>query len=593
MALEPSPEVWVHGLLHFPGARITESSLLQVLKLPRAASTDLPIHLDAWAALASEGLGMNRCQAAACMRFAHVLSQPRGAECDMPADDALRVPLGSMLLLLWVQWAQHELGENATNLSRAQATSGEVWPSLLQPPNAAVAASAADGGAYPNARTLAVQSRLQSMQAMRRRRKLLQGSLPTLLQLAGAGAERLYASELDRLGLLLRPDRTAAARLASRGQRADSVAGAVGLWAAHPNAALPTTGTVLPALRGALVEVRPASSAAAAADVAAAPAAVPPSAPSRSPLAPPPPTPSTPSGGAAAAAAATAGGDFLGQPACTPAVLPPRPAVLTPEDDEREQPAVSGTLSTAPEAAEAGPGGSVLRLHASKRRTLVLREAELGGGALQLIDCHSCYVYALAPVRGVELLGCVGCTVVVGAASRVVSVAHCAHVKLVATCQALRLSNCLDCTFQLCVNSPPLLMGENHRVHLAPFGTIYEGLTRHMSAARVLPQLHANFWDAPVSPTRPLALGGAGAADVPAEPACALLPPARFLPFHVPMDIPPTAARGEGAAPVCELPAEYAAALVGHVQRMLRFRDWLQRTGNLRQVTDLMAQPTW
>jgi len=23
------------------------------------------------------------------------------------------------------------------------------------------------------------------------------------------------------------------------------------------------------------------------------------------------------------------------------------------------------------------------------------------------------------------------------------------------------------------------------------------------------------------------------------------------------------------------------------------FKDWLQRTGNIRQVTDLMAQPSW
>ncbi|KOO34934.1 tbcc domain-containing protein 1 [Chrysochromulina tobinii] len=263
MALEPSPEVWVHGLLHFSGAKITESSLLNVLKLPRAASTDLPINLDTWAVLAETGLSMSRSQAAACMRFAHVLSQPRGDERDMPTDEALRVPLGSMLLLLWVQWAQHELGENATNLSRSQAASGE------------------------------------------------------------------------------------------------------------------------------------------------------------------------------------------------------------------------------------------------------------------LIDCHSCYVYALAPVRGVELLGCTGCTVVVGAASRVVTVSHCANMKLVATCQALRLSSCTNCTFQLCVNSPPLLM------------EYADALVGHVT---------------------------------------------RMLRF-----------RDEIAALRC------SEAVRSEVQATLHagFRDWLQRTGNLRQVTDLMAQPTW
>ena len=31
------------------------------------------------------------------------------------------------------------------------------------------------------------------------------------------------------------------------------------------------------------------------------------------------------------------------------------------------------------------------------------------------------------------------------------------------------------------------------------------------------------------------------------------------------------------------------------VESMLneRFKEWLNRTGNIRQVTDLMAQPTW
>ena len=39
------------------------------------------------------------------MRFAHILAQPSGSDHDMPPDESLRVPLGSLLLLLWVQWA--------------------------------------------------------------------------------------------------------------------------------------------------------------------------------------------------------------------------------------------------------------------------------------------------------------------------------------------------------------------------------------------------------------------------------------------------------------------------------------------------------
>ena len=173
------------------------------------------------------------------------------------------------------------------------------------------------------------------------------------------------------------------------------------------------------------------------------------------------------------------------------------------------------------------------------------------------------------------------------------------------------------------VNSPPLLHGENHRLSLAPFATVYDGLASHMIEAGVVPLLSHNCWDQPIAVTG----GGAGAAAAESDGGAAaaatatgwsLQPPARFLPFHVPMDIPSSTARGEGIASVCELPAAYSTALLSHVQRLGRFRDelqaltcteemrrevqaavqssfgeWLQRTGNARQLTDLMAQASW
>ena len=63
----------------------------------------------------------------------------------------------------------------------------------------------------------------------------------------------------------------------------------------------------------------------------------------------------------------------------------------------------------------------------------MLRPSDLKHGTLQLIDCHAAFVYVLAPVRCVELLGCCGCTVVVGAVERVLTVQHCEKVKLLAT----------------------------------------------------------------------------------------------------------------------------------------------------------------
>ena len=624
MSFEPAPDVWIHGTLPLPGSRISEESLLSLLKLPAVTAVDRQrVSLASWIEIATEGVGLTTAQAAACMRLGFVLSQSPGATPQpMPPDDSLHLPLGHLLLLLWVQWAHHELGEScATNVQRAQAASGEVWPSLQMPPAAAASSVVVDRGPQLSSRTLAIQSRLHSStQLTRRRRKLLQSSMSALLQLAGAGAERLYASEVDLLSLVIRPDRPTSSRLVSLGLRPTSIAAALGCFPASatltkPAAALPLA-SILPAVRSALIEVAPtpSSSSSAAAAVAAQPHA---------------PKPSSPLAGPPSAAAAGSQASPTGSGAAAAAA--PELTVSTSDVEERDQPggAVLGTLTLdAPDSTPHVPGGAVVRLLGAKRRTVVLRPAELRGGALQIMDCHNCHIYALAPVRSAEVLGCTRCTIVVGAAASALSVAHAAHVRLYATAKAAQLANCRDTTAYLCVNSPPLLVGANRRLVLAPFATAYDGHRPHGRGRRV-PLLSHN-WGAPVAvaPPPPAAAAaatatadaaGATAASADATSAgWSLLPPARFLPFHIPMDIPPAAAHGEGVAPPCELPREYSNALLSQIQRLGRFRDellnltcteearrevqavvqasfseWLQRTGNARQLTDLMAQTTW
>ena len=90
-----------------------------------------------------------------------------------------------------------------------------------------------------------------------------------------------------------------------------------------------------------------------------------------------------------------------------------------------------------------------------------------------------------------------------------------------------------------------------------------------------------------------------------------------MLPFHVPFDVPPPAAARPlaegGLAPACALPPEYDRALTAKFQRVAdfqrelagiecppelraevqatlqsHFKEWLVRTGNMRQITDLL-----
>ena len=172
----------MHGLI--PGCSVSEISLRQFLT-SREADMPLTPDLAQWQSLAADAFGMSAVQAAACMRLCFVLSQPSGHSLPLPTDDALRAPIGSLLLLLWVQWAHHELGEScATNVQRAQAADGEVWPSLHLPPAAAAAAALVDGNSQPSARTLAVQQRLHSAPQLARRRRPCRASARRARRLA-------------------------------------------------------------------------------------------------------------------------------------------------------------------------------------------------------------------------------------------------------------------------------------------------------------------------------------------------------------------------------------------------------------------------
>ena len=67
-------------------------------------------------------------QAATCMRLAWLLTSPMQRSSPVPADDELRVPLGSLLLLLWVQHATHELG----TISPLANTRAQVRPAVVR-----------------------------------------------------------------------------------------------------------------------------------------------------------------------------------------------------------------------------------------------------------------------------------------------------------------------------------------------------------------------------------------------------------------------------------------------------------------------------
>jgi len=198
----------------------------------------------------------------------------------------------------------------------------------------------------------------------------------------------------------------------------------------------------------------------------------------------------------------------------------------------------------------------------------------------------------------------------VGAVGRVASIRHCERLTLLTNAAALHAHSLNESSLQLSSATRPLLWGENHRLTLAPFGAVYASLPRHLSAAGLSPELRHNRWAEPICCLPSLTAGTA-----PGASGCfCLLALRSYLPFHIPFDVPAGETAGGRIAPVVQLPDEYAEALACHAKQLLhfseelgelmgsdsvksevgaalqaRFREWLVRTGNMRQVVELLA----
>lgn len=236
-----------------------------------------------------------------------------------------------------------------------------------------------------------------------------------------------------------------------------------------------------------------------------------------------------------------------------------------------------GSLDSLPPAGQIVQGG-VVDVQGVCKSTVVRGEDGFPSGTLRVSDCHDTVVYALAPLQFASVFACSDCTVVLGAAGRMVRIERCERVQLIAAAARVIISSCHDCILHLGVNSAPLLIGDNRFLQLAPYNTQYERLTAHMEAAGVFPE--PNLWDSPISLARehgratpdtptsaagggrpsggsPTSGGGAGAGGgtphspgsptggpgSPPPAAVSLLPPDRLLPFMVPF-------RG-GRGPLC------------------------------------------
>lgn len=243
------------------------------------------------------------------------------------------------------------------------------------------------------------------------------------------------------------------------------------------------------------------------------------------------------------------------------------------------------------------------------KSSYVKQASDLKGSSVKVINCHDSVIYILAPLRYATIYGCSDATIVLGAVGKAVRVEHCERVHVIIAAKRVCIANCRECVFFLGVNQRPLIVGDNHKIQVAPYNTFYTQLEEHMAEVGIVATI--NRWN------EPLALGmvdphdslshPAGVSDVQAESATHL-DPDQFTNFLIPSWF-----GGESPGPTKDnpfaLPDAYMTSQqrnqknLGEIKQLLKeapleenrkrelssalhvyFKDWLYASGNIRQL---------
>ncbi|XP_077211158.1 uncharacterized protein LOC143846572 [Tasmannia lanceolata] len=243
------------------------------------------------------------------------------------------------------------------------------------------------------------------------------------------------------------------------------------------------------------------------------------------------------------------------------------------------------------------------------KSSVVKQASDIKGCSVKVINCHDSVIYILAPLRYATVYGCSDATIVLGAIGKAVRVEHCERVQVITATKRICIANCRECVFFLGVNQRPVILGDNHKLQVAPYNTFYSQLEEHMTQVGV--DATVNRWDEPlvlgmVDPHDSLS-HPAGVSDVQAEsPTC--LDPEQFTDFLIPNwfggELPQLTKHNPFPLPEIYMASQRKNHLVlNDIKQALRnleleesrkrelasalhvyFKDWLYASGNIRQL---------
>ncbi|KAG0498311.1 hypothetical protein HPP92_003002 [Vanilla planifolia] len=243
------------------------------------------------------------------------------------------------------------------------------------------------------------------------------------------------------------------------------------------------------------------------------------------------------------------------------------------------------------------------------KASLVKQPCDIKGNSVKVLNCHDSVIYLLAPLKYAIVYGCSDATVILGAIGKAVRVEHCERVQVIAASKRICIANCRECVFYLGVNQQPLILGDNHKLQVAPFNTYYPQMEEHLAHAGI--ESSINKWNEPlvlglVDPHDSLS-HPAGVFDTQSEPATCL-DPEQFTEFLIPRWFAADSSQITRFNPFT-LPDAYVASqrnkhlLLADIQKGLRdlqideskrrelacvlhvhFKEWLYASGNIRQL---------
>ncbi|GMJ12026.1 hypothetical protein like AT3G57890 [Hibiscus trionum] len=243
------------------------------------------------------------------------------------------------------------------------------------------------------------------------------------------------------------------------------------------------------------------------------------------------------------------------------------------------------------------------------KSSYVKQASDINNSSVKVINCHDSTIYILAPLRYAVIYGCSDATIVLGAVGKAVRVEHCERVHVIIAAKRVCIANCRECVFFLGVNQRPLVLGDNHKLQVAPYNTYYSQLEEHMTEVGVVSTI--NRWNEalPVGVVDPhdSLSHPAGVSDAQAE-STTCLDPDQFTNFLIPnwFEGASTGSTKDNPFP---LPDVYLTSQqrnrnnLSEIKQILReapleenrkrelssalhvyFRDWLYASGNIRQL---------